>query len=139
VVISGEYEAIGRATDIASKMSFRRIVPLKVAGAYHSKLMADAGIAFEKFLRDVEFKDPNTNVISNVTADFVRSGKAAKALLAKQIVSPVLFEKCCERAVRGGVNKFFECGAGRVLGGLLKRTCPQVSVTSLDNMADFNL
>jgi [acyl-carrier-protein] S-malonyltransferase len=139
VVISGECNGIRMAVEIASKMSFRRIVPLKVAGAYHSKLMTDASVAFEKFLRNVEFKDPKIGVVSNVTADFVRNGEDAKSLLVKQITSPVLFEKCCERVIRSGIDKFFECGAGRILSGLLRRISPDIKVISLDDIADFNL
>jgi [acyl-carrier-protein] S-malonyltransferase len=139
IVISGERDAIEKAIEIASKMSFKRIVSLKVAGAYHSKLMAEASVAFEKFLHGTEFRDPSVRIISNVTANFVESGQSAKSLLVKQIISPVLFEKCCERAIRSGIDRFFECGAGRVLSGLLKRTCPSAMAVSLDGMADFNL
>jgi [acyl-carrier-protein] S-malonyltransferase len=139
VVISGECGAMQSAIGMAEKMPFKRIFPLKVAGAYHSRLMAEAAAGFEKFMGDIEFKDPKIGVISNVTADFVKTGEDAKRLLVRQIVSPVLFSKCCERAIRSGVRKFFECGAGKVLGGLVKRINPDVSVTALDNISDFNL
>ncbi|MDR3274237.1 MAG: ACP S-malonyltransferase [Puniceicoccales bacterium] len=139
IVISGEYDSMQSAIEIAKKMSFKRIFPLKVAGAYHSRLMAEASASFEKFLRDIEFNDPKMKVISNVTADFVKTGEDAKRLLVKQIVSPVLFDKCCERAIRSGVRNFFECGAGKVLSGLMKRINSDANVVSLDNIADFNL
>ncbi|MDR2435969.1 MAG: ACP S-malonyltransferase [Puniceicoccales bacterium] len=139
VVISGECGAMQSAIALAEKMPFKRIFPLKVAGAYHSRLMAEAGVGFEKFINDIEFEGPKIGIISNVTADFVRTGEEAKRLLVKQIVSPVLFAKCCERAIRCGAKKFFECGAGKVLSGLMKRVNPDVTVTSLDNIADFNL
>lgn len=139
VVISGDKGCMKHATEIASKMSFKRIIPLKVAGAYHSKLMAEASAGFEKFLNDIEFSDPVIPVISNVTADFVKSAIDAKQLLVKQITSPVLFGKCCERAIRSGVDQMFECGAGRVLTGLMKRIDASIMVKSLDNLSDFNL
>jgi [acyl-carrier-protein] S-malonyltransferase len=139
VVISGECESMRSAIEIASKMTFKRVISLKVAGAYHSKLMAEASVGFEKFLRDIEFADPEIGVISNVTADFVKTGEDAKRLLVKQMVSPVLFSKCCERAIRSGITNFFECGAGRVLAGLVKRISTDASVISLDGIGDFNL
>ena len=139
VVISGERERMKHALEIAEKMAFKRVIPLKVAGAYHSKLMTDASVEFEKFLKNVEFKAPKIAVISNVTADFVKDADTIKSLLVKQIVSPVLFEKCCERAIRFGVDQIFECGAGRVLSGLMKRIGPEVKTKSLDNLLDFNL
>ncbi|MDR0679810.1 MAG: ACP S-malonyltransferase [Puniceicoccales bacterium] len=139
VVISGEYNGMQSALEMAEKMSFKRIFPLKVAGAYHSRLMGEARASFEKFVESIEFKDPKINVISNVSADFVKTGEGAKGLLVKQITSPVLFAKCCESAIGSGVKTFFECGPGKVLAGLMKRINPEVSVISLDNIADFNL
>ncbi len=139
VVISGDCQCMKQAVEIASKMSFKRIIPLKVAGAYHSKLMTEASMSFEKFLSDVEFNDPILPVISNVTADFVKDAENIKHLLVKQIVSPVLFSKCCERVIRSGTQKVFECGAGKVLSGLMKRIDSNIEVKSLDNLSDFNL
>lgn len=139
VVISGDCECMKRATDMASKMSFKKIIPLAVAGAYHSKLMTGASNAFEKFLNDIEFRDPQIPIISNVTADFVKDKDDAKRLLVKQIISPVLFDKCCERAIRSGVDQIFECGSGKVLTGLMKRIDPEIKTKSLDNLSDFNL
>ncbi|MDR2720664.1 MAG: ACP S-malonyltransferase [Puniceicoccales bacterium] len=139
VVISGECGAMQSAIAMAEKMPFKRIFPLKVAGAYHSQLMAEACVGFEKFVNDIKFEDPKIGVISNVTADFMKTGEDAKRLLVKQIVSPVLFAKCCERAICCGVKIFFECGTGKILSGLMKRVNPDVAVTSLDNISDFNL
>jgi [acyl-carrier-protein] S-malonyltransferase len=139
VVISGECGAMQSAIEMAEKMSFKRVFPLKVAGAYHSRLMAEASVDFEKFVSDIEFEDPKIGIISNVTADFVATGEEVKRLLVEQIVSPVLFAKCCERAICCGVKKFFECGAGKILSGLIKRVSSDVTVTSLDNITDFNL
>lgn len=94
---------------------------------------------FKKFLQDVEFLEPKVAVISNVTADFVKTADAIKSLLVKQITSPVLFNKCCERAIRFGVNQIYECGAGKVLSGLMKRIDSDINVKSLDKLSDFNL
>ncbi|MDR1255612.1 MAG: ACP S-malonyltransferase [Puniceicoccales bacterium] len=139
VVISGECGAMQSAIEMAEKMSFKRIFPLKVAGAYHSKLMGGAAADFEKFLGGIGFRDPKIGVISNVSADFVKTGEEAKRLLIKQITSPVLFQKCCERAMRSGVKNFFECGTGKVLAGLVKRINADAKVVTLDKIEDFNL
>ncbi len=139
IVISGECQNIKHAIEIANKMTFKKVIPLKVAGAYHSRLMEYAREEFKKFLQDVEFLEPKVAVISNVTADFVKTADAIKSLLVKQITSPVLFNKCCERAIRFGVNQIYECGAGKVLSGLMKRIDSDINVKSLDKLSDFNL
>ncbi|MDR2737398.1 MAG: hypothetical protein LBB18_00445, partial [Puniceicoccales bacterium] len=61
-----------------------------------------------------------------------------KRLLAKQIISPVLFEKCCRCAVELGIDSFYECGPGRTLAGMLKKIDGNVRVKNFDKISDFD-
>lgn len=139
IVLSGDAKCIQVARSIAEQMSFKRVLPLNVAGAYHSPLMESASIGFEKFLRDITFNVPQVPVLSNVMANVVSDPAVIRDLLVKQIVSPVLFEGCCTRAISMGVSEFIECGAGRTLSGLIKKIDKSVSVVSFDKSDDYNM
>jgi [acyl-carrier-protein] S-malonyltransferase len=100
--------------------------------------MESAGIEFGKFLQNVEFRSPRIKVLSNVTGMRVESPEEIKRLLAQQIVSPVLFEKCCHSALEMGISEFFECGPGRTLGGIVKKINGSVAVRNFDKIEDLN-
>jgi [acyl-carrier-protein] S-malonyltransferase len=138
VIISGEKYDIHAAKEIAEKMSFKRVLQLNVAGAYHSRFMESAATGFEKFLNNMEFQNPTIHVITNVTGEVVNSPEEIKKTLVKQIVSPVLFEKCCRKAIEMGVTRFFECGPGRTLSGMLKKISKDVTTKNFDKMSDFH-
>jgi [acyl-carrier-protein] S-malonyltransferase len=137
VVISGETRNIERATAIAEKMPFKRALRLNVAGAYHSKLMESAGVGFGKFLENVEFYPPKMQVLTNVTAKTVESPAEIKKMLAQQIVSPVLFEECCRRAMGNGVGEYLECGPGKTLSGMVKKIDRSAIARNFDRLEDF--
>jgi [acyl-carrier-protein] S-malonyltransferase len=137
VVVAGGRKNIEKALEIAAKMPFRRALPLNVAGAFHSRLMESAAVGFEKFLQDIEFQPPRTTVLTNVTGERVESSAEIRALLVRQIVSPVLFEKCCRTAMGMGVSRFFECGPGKALGAMVKKIDASAAVTNFDSMEDF--
>ena len=88
-VISGTGEALDAATTIFKEAGARRVVRLKVAGPFHSPLMAEAGKRFEKILETVTFHDPCIPVFSNVTGRRISSGEEAKKNAVAQISSPV--------------------------------------------------
>jgi [acyl-carrier-protein] S-malonyltransferase len=138
IVVSGETKNIEKAMSIAEKMPFRRALRLNVSGAYHSKLMESASVGFEKFLRNVDFQVPRIEVLTNVTGMAVSLPDEIRAMLCRQIVSPVLFEKCCRTAMESGVGKFFECGPGRTLSGMLRKIDDSVSVRNFDRIEDFD-
>jgi len=121
IVISGESEKIEKAVGLAKERGFKMAVPLKVAGAYHSRLMAGASAAYANVLRDVPFQAPRCIVFTNVTGRSVAEPGEIKDALVKQIVSPVLWEDCQRAAGALGVTAFYECGPGAVLAGFAKR------------------
>lgn len=120
-VISGGVKQIEAAVEAAKNEDFRMIVPLKVGGAYHSRLMEPARKEFESFLVDYTFNKPSIKVLSNITGSEVRNVDEIKRLLVNQIVSPVRWIDCMHYAAAQGVNEFYECGPGKVLTGLARR------------------
>jgi [acyl-carrier-protein] S-malonyltransferase len=138
IVISGETEKVGKAVEAAKAAgTFRMVVPLKVAGAYHSRLMEPARAKFEAFLQGVEIKAPKLTVLSNTTGKAVKTPEEIRAALARQVVSSVLWEDCMREAAAMGVTEFFECGPGAVLAGMAKRTDRTWQVTSIAEHADL--
>lgn len=138
IVISGETEKVGKAVEAAKAAgTFRMVVPLKVAGAYHSRLMEPARIKFEEFLKGVAIKEPQITVLSNTTGKAVKSPEEIREALAKQVVSSVLWEDCMREAAKMGVAEFFECGLGAVLAGMAKRTDRSWKVTSIAEYAEL--
>lgn len=139
IVISGDHARILAAVE-AGKASgkFKMVVPLDVAGAYHSRLMEPARAAFATFLEGVPFAAPRFPVLSNVTAEVAGDPAEIKALLVRQVVAPVRWEGCLRRIVALGCTTAFECGPKGVLAGLAKRTDRSLKVTSLAEAEDLS-
>jgi [acyl-carrier-protein] S-malonyltransferase len=137
IVISGESDKIARAIGLAKERGFKMAVPLKVAGAYHSRLMTPASAAYAEVLRDAVFREPRWTVFTNVTGRAVRAPDEIKAALVKQIVSPVLWEDCQRAALAAGITEFYECGPGAVLAGFAKRMDKAIVVKAACEWADM--
>ncbi len=138
VVVSGDKSRIEAAVAQARKNGvFRMVVPLNVAGAYHSRLMESARRAFEEFLADVPLNKPNLIVFSNRTGQAVSEPSEIKKALVEQIVSPVLWEECMRNASALGISNYFECGPGGVLAGLALRTDRSWKVTKVSEYDDL--
>lgn len=131
IVISGEEEKVKAAVEGAKERGLKRVIPLKVAGAYHSRLMEPARARFAEFLGQVPFHPPKLTVFSNTTGRKVRAADEIREALVRQVVSPVLWEDCMRNAAETGVSRFLECGPGRILAGLARRTNPEWEVTGL--------
>ena len=121
IVVSGEADKVTQAVALAKERGFKMAVPLKVAGAYHSRLMAAASAAYAGVLAGADFKAPRFPIFTNVTGREVRAPEEIKSALVRQIVSPVLWEDCQRAALALGVAEYYECGPGAVLAGFAKR------------------
>ena len=119
-IISGEAEAIQAACAVLSP-EVMKIVPLEVAGAYHSRLMRPAGDAFRAYLENIPMASPSLPVVHNVTGELANPDPAVlRERLAEQIYSPVRWEECC-RVIMRECDKLLELGPGQVLTGLARR------------------
>lgn len=138
IVISGESPKVAAAVEAAkSAGAFKMVVPLKVAGAYHSRLMEPARAAFSEFLKGVAIAQPKLTVLSNTTGKAVSTPEEIRSALSKQVVSSVLWEDCLREAAAQGVMEFYECGVGGVLAGLAKRTDRALKVTSVQEFSEL--
>lgn len=138
IVISGDKDKIATAVEAAKAGGvFKRVMPLKVAGAYHSRLMEPARVAFAEFLADIRFDAPKVAVFSNATGTQLTDPQAIKDALVAQVVSSVRWEENVQAAAALGVNEYFECGPGGVLAGHAKRIDRSLNVKSISEMADL--
>jgi len=137
IVISGERGRVEAAVAAARERGMRKVIPLNVAGAYHSRLMEPARAAFAAFLQPVAIARPALTVFSNTTGAPVAEPADIRAALVRQIVSPVLWEDCVRAAAAAGATDFLELGPGAVLAGLARRTDRAWRVRSCAEFADL--
>ena len=133
IVISGELAKVEAAVGVAKEYGIRRATMLKVAGAYHSRLMQSAYEKLGGTLLHVVVKPPRFPVISNVTGREVATPVEIRRTLQDQVTSTVRWVDCMERLVDLGCDLFIELGPGGVLAGLLKRTRKDVDVVSVSD------
>ncbi len=140
IVVSGERAKVEDAVaDAKAGGVFKMVVPLNVAGAYHSRLMDSARRAFESFLNGVEIRSPRFAVFSNVTGEAVSEPDEIRRRLVEQVVSSVRWEDCMRGAAALGVERFYEFGPGGVLAGLARRIDRALAVTSIQDYDDLPL
>jgi [acyl-carrier-protein] S-malonyltransferase len=131
-VISGDPGAVTRAGEGCKARGAKRVVPLKVSGAFHSPLMAPAAIGLGEALAGAAFRDPRYPVVANATAEPVRRASDAVRLLVEQLTAPVRWTDCMRTAAALAPGAIFvEVGPGAVLAGLLKRIVPDARAITL--------
>jgi [acyl-carrier-protein] S-malonyltransferase len=119
LVISGEAEKITRACELAKARGAKRALPLSVAGAYHSPLMASAQPKLAAELAQARIAAPRVPVISNVTAQ--AHDREISAKLVEQVCAPVRWEESMRALLAQGFTRFIELGPGTALSGFMKR------------------
>ncbi|HYL21733.1 MAG TPA: ACP S-malonyltransferase [Gemmatimonadales bacterium] len=132
-VISGDPDAVAKAGELCKARGAKRVVPLKVSGAFHTSLMAPAANQLRVALERAAFREPGFPVIANATAEPVHDAARARRLLADQLTAPVRWVTSMQRAAElaGAGAQFIEIGPGSVLAGLLRRIVPGARVVSL--------
>ena len=137
VVISGSKSAINRALEIAKAKGAKRAIALPVSGAFHSNLMFAAQEKMKIALASTEIKSPIVPLIANVTAALVSDPSQIRDLLAKQITGSVRWRETMIFLASQGVEEVIEIGSGKVLAGLVGRTCPNIKSRSIQNTEDL--
>lgn len=131
-VISGDPAAVARAGDECKARGAKRVLPLKVSGAFHSPLMTPAVDGLRAALGAADFLAPHFAVVANASAQPVTTGTDAKRLLADQLTAPVRWVECMQAAAQLAPGAtFIETGPGTVLSGLLKRIVPGAATLTL--------
>lgn len=138
VVITGADDAVKATSDYLLANGVRRVVPLAVSGAFHSKFMESAGKEFAEFVSDLELNDSSIPVITNVDAEATTSAEDFRAKMPKQIYSSVHWTQTIQKMVEEGVDTFIEIGPGKVLAGLNKKIAPEgVNVYNVYDVASL--
>jgi [acyl-carrier-protein] S-malonyltransferase len=115
-----------------------RVIPLTVAGAFHTSFMAGAVATLEAAAASVPAADPTTPIYSNNDGNLVTSGEKFRDLLVGQVSSPVRWDLCMESFERDGVTGVIELAPAGALVGLIRRTIkgvPTVAVKTPDDLS----
>ncbi len=129
IVITGDENAVKQTGDLLIQKGVKRVVQLAVSGAFHSEFMREAGEKFGEFVNDIDVKDTQIPVVTNVDAEFTTSGFKNK--MSKQIYSSVLWTQSIEKMIGQGVDTFIEFGNGTVLAGLNRKICSDVTTLNV--------
>lgn len=136
VVVAGSTGDIRWLTGSARDLGIRRVVPLNVAGGFHSRFMAPAREELAAALAGVGFEEPRFPVWSNTTARPHQPGRIAE-LLSRQVVEPVLFAETLAGMAADGIDTFVHIGPGEVTAGLARRSVPEARVATVSGLADI--
>ena len=141
VVISGDKEKVDAAVVELKERGLKRVIPLTVAGAFHSRLMANAGEEFAKVLANTELYAPEVTLMQNFTGKAVTDVAELKNNLVRQVAGSVRWEECVREMIALGVDTIVEFGPGKVLTGLAKRTERSLklfNINSIDSLEKFS-
>ncbi len=136
-VISGEKKAVKKAGELCREAGAKRVLNLKVHGAFHSPLMESAVEPLRQTLRQARLEQAEVPVVSNVTARPAVRPEEIRELLGLQIIYPVRWFESMEELERMGTSSYIECGPGTVLKGLLKRTVEDPVVESAATLEEI--
>jgi [acyl-carrier-protein] S-malonyltransferase len=135
IVISGPLANMPAATDALKAAGAKRVIPLKVSGAFHSPAMRAVAPKLAEAIRATPFNALKYRVIANVDAQPHVHASDFVTLLEKQVHSPVQWVASVRRAAGEGATTFIEFGAGNVLTGLVKRILPDARTANVSDPA----
>jgi [acyl-carrier-protein] S-malonyltransferase len=136
IVITGSPDPVEKVSTLAAKKGAKSI-PLKVSGAWHSELIKGAEAEFKAILTEINFSTPEKSVVLNVTGDIATEAEEIKAVMSRQLCSPVKWYPAMQKMMEGNIETFVEVGPGKVLAGLLKKILPAdypAKIYSVGNM-----
>lgn len=134
-VLSGSPAAMARVEDLARERG-ARVIPLKVAGAFHSPLMEPAVDPIRDVLIRTEIHAPRIPVAANVTGELETDPDVIRELLARHVVSPVRWDRSTRMLAQRGFDAFVEAGPGQVLSKLARRSLPEVRSVAVGSPAE---
>ena len=134
VVISGTPTAV---EELLAKIKVKRAVKLNVSGAFHSPLMSGVAAEFQQVLKSARFSDAKMLVLSNAEPTATTSGATLKQRLTQQMTKGVRWREISLQLPQQGIDRVVEIGPGKVLTGLIKRTCPDLELVNVSSFADL--
>jgi [acyl-carrier-protein] S-malonyltransferase len=134
-VISGDVTAVERAMERARALQGKAI-RLKLKVSSHTPLHRAQAEEFAQIIREIPIVDPMRPIVSNISADLLRTAADVRAEFEAQLRSPVLWAENVRRMAREGVDTFVEVGPGHALARMIKRISDQSTAVSLDDARD---
>ncbi len=138
VVIAGDPAAIEAAGAEAKEAGAKRVMPIKVGGAFHTPFMSPARDRLRKALADVALRAPNRPVYANIDAEAHTDAESWAGLLGAQLTSPVLWRHTLHALQSAGTTVFLELGPGTILTGMAKRTVKGATTLSVSTPAEVD-
>ena len=136
VILSGDKKSVDLIKTTLNEKKIKTI-PLKVSAPFHCSLMRPAADIMKKKINNTLFKNPQFNIINNVTANLEKNSDIIKELLIKQIFSTVRWRESIIKMSKTDVKNFIEIGPGKVLIGMVKRTVKNANCFSINSITDI--
>jgi [acyl-carrier-protein] S-malonyltransferase len=137
VVVSGHKAAVERAIEAAKARGCKRGMLLPVSAPFHCRLMQPAAEAMQEALGKVALGTPSVPLVANVLASEVTNPAEIKPRLVEQVTGLVRWRESVQYMKSSGVEALVECGAGKVLSGLVKRIDKEMTGIALNTPADI--
>lgn len=137
VVLSGGVKEMECVAGLAKEKGIRKVIPLKVAGAYHSRLMASAALGLAPYLTAAKLQASRVPVVANYTTKVAEGADEILRALDAQVCGTVRWTESIQHLVAMGINDYVECGTGGIIAGLLKRIDPNITCVSLETYEDI--
>lgn len=137
IVITGDEKAVAKAGELLSAAGAKRVVPLAVSGAFHSKFMEESGHKFAEFVSELDLDNTAIPVVTNVDASETIAAADFKDKMPRQIYSSVHWTQTIENMISNGVDTFVEIGPGKVLAGLNKKINAEVKTFNIYDKASL--
>ncbi len=138
ITVAGEKAAVEYACELAKEKGAKRAMLMPVSAPFHCSMLKGAGEKLKAELEKVEIGEMKIPLITNVTADYVKSSGDIRDILVRQVSSSVLFEESLRRMMADGVDTFIEIGPGKALSGFVKRIDKTKTILNIEDMASLN-
>lgn len=138
VVIAGNKEAVKRAGALCKEAGAKRALPLAVSVPSHCALMKPAADKLAVALQEIEFKQPEIQVVNNVDVKAQTDANAIRDALVRQLYNPVRWTETVEFIADKGITQLLEIGPGKVLTGLTKRISKEMNAAAVNDIASLD-
>jgi len=138
IAIAGEVEAVEKAAEMAKTSGARKVIMLQVSGPFHTSMLKPASDKLKIELENIKISDFKLPVITNVTADYIKSKDEVRDLLTRQVMNSVLWEDTIRRMISDGVDTFVEIGPGKTLSGFVKKIDRSLRIFNVEDVDSLN-
>jgi len=136
IVISGEVQAVEKASAMALEKGAKRAVPLPVSAPFHCSMLISAGDMLEIEMENVDIQSMKDPVVTNISGEIVQEGHVRQTLV-QQVSNSVLWEDCVQTMIALGVDTFVEIGPGKVLSGFIKKINKNVTTLNVEDITSL--